>query len=123
MENSSFSYHSFRITLEKTIKFVEGELCKILSPFCKKEKVFNQNNLDPNLSLKECLIEISGNPILNESFEKILQKNYNLANWHFWLDLTNLIDEEKGEDEMSRKLEEIVQKYLSKTSMDEVNKK
>ena len=114
-----FEYDSFRLTLEKTIDYVERELFEILYP---SKKTSEDKYLDPNLGVKESLKKISSNPNLKSQFETLLKKNYNIANWFFWLEVKSLIEQKREDEEILHKIQEITQKYLLESSFDEVTK-
>jgi hypothetical protein len=85
-----------------------------------EKKSGGNETLDPKLSLKETLQKIFTNVSLRCSFEQLLKKNYNLSNWSFWLDINKLIEEERTIEEDFKRIQELTQKYLMETSIDEV---
>jgi hypothetical protein len=101
--------------MEKTLDFVENKLCDILD-----HKVENENFIDSKLNVKESLVKILSSESLRCSFEQLLKKNYNLSNWSFWLDINKLIEEERTIEEDFKRIQELTQKYLMETSIDEV---
>ena len=116
-EGSQFQYSVFIEIVEKTLDQIELRICDILNN--SKTKKIEDNSIDPQLNLQESLMRISSNSFLKSNFEKVLKKNFNIANWFFWLDVTKLIE---GRDlkENFRGIQELIQKYLIETSLDEV---
>ena len=90
------------------------------------ENHINQNIvgelLDPNLGVKDILKKISTDPVIKSNFETLLKKNYNIANWFFWLEVTSLVEQKREDEEILHKIQEITQKYLLESSFDEVTK-
>ena len=79
----------------------------------------NENNIqdfDSNMTTKETLKYISSQTFLKSNLEKILKKNFNLAKWFFWLDITDLIEKERKEEKKFEIIQQINEKYLKETS-------